>query len=73
MQGRKWEPMAIPKQILEHFPELTVINEALEQYERGEVVIARCTSCGSFLDVTMNEINKQIWVTCPKGCTHYRA
>jgi ssDNA-binding Zn-finger/Zn-ribbon topoisomerase 1 len=65
--------MAIPKQILDHFPELLIINEALEQYERGEQVMARCPTCGSFLEVSKNDINKEIWVTCDKGCTHYRA
>ncbi|MCI0712159.1 MAG: hypothetical protein L0154_18535 [Chloroflexi bacterium] len=64
--------MAIPKQILDHFPELAVINEALEQHERGEPVIARCTTCGSFLTVSKNEINKETWVTCDNRCTQYR-
>lgn len=64
---------AIPKQILDHFPELTIINEALEQDQRGEFVKARCPTCGCFLTVTKQGTGKHTWVICKRGCTHYRS
>lgn len=62
----------IPKAILEKHPELEPIILALEQYQNGNPITAKCTTCNGTLMVKDIPAVGAIWVVCDKGCTSYR-
>jgi len=61
----------IPKTILEKYPQMPIVFEAIRQFRSNEAVTAKCPKCGT---VTVNEIKELgvIEVNCNCGFLHYR-
>jgi hypothetical protein len=65
------EPPEPIKKILERYPQLAHVIKAIQEYERGQEVTARCPTCHELLTITNIEVIGTLWVTCPNGCTSY--
>jgi hypothetical protein len=63
----------LPPEILAKHPELVAIGEALAAYHEGRPSTAVCPVCGLPLTVTEVPGTDELWVTCPTGCTRFRA
>ena len=60
----------IPKHILEKYPQLPIVFEALQQYRSGQEITAKCPKCKTVVvaeieDVGVSEVN------CKCGFLHY--
>jgi len=62
----------IPTSILSKHPELAPVMEALDAYDQGHPVTARCGECGELLTVTEVKETGEVWVMCGTK-TLYRA
>jgi len=62
----------IPPALLKAHPELRAIEEALQDYENGRPITARCPGCGEPLKVVEVEATGALWVGCDTGDTSMR-
>lgn len=61
----------IPSLILEKYPEVLSIHKALDEHRAGQVITARCSTCGQTLVVTDFQELGSLWVGCETGCTNF--
>ncbi|MCC6613347.1 MAG: hypothetical protein IT320_07695 [Anaerolineae bacterium] len=62
----------IPEPLWRRHPELPAVFQALQEFESGADITARCYKCDALLSVQHFEPIRTIWVKCPNGCTVYR-
>ena len=63
----------IPHALLARYPELVQVEKALEQYREGAHVEVNCIKCSGAITVTDVPETGTLVVTCPNGCTRFRA
>ena len=64
-------PEDIPKTLLEKYPQLVQIDEAIRAHLARETIDTRCPTCDRLLVVTEVSETGGLWVACGNGCTAY--
>ncbi|MEW6277679.1 MAG: hypothetical protein AB1758_03575, partial [Candidatus Eremiobacterota bacterium] len=66
------DPPPVVAKLLQRYPWLACVHQALEEHARGEPITARCLTCGDLLKVEEVHPSGSRWVACPRGCHLYR-